>query len=1036
MKTTHSIIAFALAICLGLTPQVAATPAVPTEATTKDSDARQWSGIDGTRYGDSIRRTSRVTYTDAGVPLQASCNLAGDIRNDLVFVDIARGKMHIVDHIPYGSDSDDVTLPIGAQDGVVSVDLPAGTTGVASCIKVERGAPAKIAVASGKNVFIGDSTGFPSTPTYTFDDDVTAIAPVTAGVDVPGMVVAAGGSVHYFAQVDGTAATTVWTGAGAVGTLAPIGYTAGDSPTIGVGAPSSATAYALPLDAPAGPIGSGATTITGGTSFGTSLVGIGDVNGDDLDDYAVGAPLANDHTGAVAIVYGTSSAGGRIAVDTASVGPTPVVRDGTPAGTLIRQVGRGRIGTTLAYIPQYDPDNRGALVIGRPDHEEHPGAVIVSETELNQNWNTGGGLDSVPSSSSVFLASEEGGVGDGGYNVGVVAPFDSDTDLTAVYTADTKGKIDVWTVDMRRQHETTPPASPLYPAPPAPSASAAYTPVDEVAAKSWLGTFTGGLGGALAKGSCDVTGDGIADIISGNAIRSEYKFDPFYEDSTPTHGWVFNVTGAVQIIPGGTPGGVIGEGAADSGREDPSRDGKGVITLVGPRTTADPSTDSAVGFSVACLGDVNGDGVSDIAASSVTTGKVWVIYGGAALASTSLEDLSPARGYVITLPPDGAGGYQVTRVGDVDGDGLADVGFVVSNAALAMQDLSKTYGSAFIVRGNATGQAVTMTSLESPAVLLRINSPLGHTFNAFTPVGDVNGDGHGDYVVTDFNSFTPKGTVPGAAWVIYGGSGGLVDLGGAYPGYALTVDDSASFRLGAGNSIARGGDVNGDGIGDFVIGFDGGTIMNQTEGGVALVLGTTDASVTERHIDPTGATTDDHVRIVTGAQKESGFGWAVDTTPTGLLAIGASGEGANGAVHVLRLADIPAGATPISALGDRVTTIDSKGERSRFGRTVAFVGNVLGEPTLAFGGDGVIDNPATEEEGYAHSAHILAVTAQSVTPAAPATGSGDSAGSSSPAEIGGIVGGIVGAIALALGIAGLIQQFFPEQLKQFLAGLR
>lgn len=100
MKTTHSIIAFALAICLGLTPQVAATPAVPTEATTKDSDARQWSGIDGTRYGDSIRRTSRVTYTDAGVPLQASCNLAGDIRNDLVFIDAARGKMHIVDHIP------------------------------------------------------------------------------------------------------------------------------------------------------------------------------------------------------------------------------------------------------------------------------------------------------------------------------------------------------------------------------------------------------------------------------------------------------------------------------------------------------------------------------------------------------------------------------------------------------------------------------------------------------------------------------------------------------------------------------------------------------------------------------------------------------------------------------------------------------------------------------------------------------------------------------------------------------------------------
>lgn len=77
-------------------------------ASITDSDARKWSGIDGSRYGDSIRKTSRVTYTDAGKPLPVSCDVTGDNRPDMIFVDEAQQKIHVVDHIPYGSDEDDV----------------------------------------------------------------------------------------------------------------------------------------------------------------------------------------------------------------------------------------------------------------------------------------------------------------------------------------------------------------------------------------------------------------------------------------------------------------------------------------------------------------------------------------------------------------------------------------------------------------------------------------------------------------------------------------------------------------------------------------------------------------------------------------------------------------------------------------------------------------------------------------------------------------------------------------------------------------
>ena len=44
------------------------------------------------------------------------------------------------------------------------------------------------------------------------------------------------------------------------------------------------------------------------------------------------------------------------------------------------------------------------------------------------------------------------------------------------------------------------------------------------------------------------------------------------------------------------------------------------------------------------------------------------------------------------------------------------------------------------------------------------------------------------------------------------------------------------------------------------------------------------------------------------------------------------------------------------------------------------MGDFLGKPTLAIGGDGVIDDPLSGQEGYAHSAHVLAVAIDRVLP--------------------------------------------------------
>ncbi len=1046
--------AFLAAFSMGFAPLAQADVSSPSAQPEKhagpdDSNARKWAGIDGKRYQDSIRKTFRITYPDAGSVPPVSCDVTGDTHNDMIFLDTKNKKIHVVPYIPYGSDEKEVTRKISQQPGALHIDLPEGTGEYRlACVKQERGKKAVLAVANGTKIYLSTSealaTGrFTPSATYTFKHEVQAVAPMTPDVGEVGMLAVTNGTLYMFSKlkksgetVNGNLTVDKRWPLGAEEkepvTLTPLGGVFGDEEDgypVGVGIPGKNLVYVISTDAEDRESAANAGTVVKAQSgaFGTALVGIGDVNGDGVDDYAVGAPEANGNAGAVAIIYGSPRIVGDITVKVDSADDKPVLRGGKAAGTLIRQVNMGKIGTSLAYIQQYDPDNPGALVISRPVHEEHPGAVIVSEKVLNKNWNTKRGLDEIPQNRIAFLASEEGGAGDGGYYVGTVPASDSDNRLPGVYTADTKGKVDVWTVDMRLQNKTTPPVKPQYPQPPAPSAAEAYKPVNETDRKSWLGEFTAGLGGALARGRCDVTGDGKPDIVSGNAVRSEYKFDPYYESSTPTHGWVFNVTGQLQIIPGGTPGGKTW-----------STDG--IISINGPRETPDPAVDATLGLTVACAGDVNGDGVGDIIASSGGMGKVWVIYGGKDLALTDLNNLTPQRGFAVNMPPNkGAAGFQVTRVGDLDGDGLADVGFVLANTALAA-DTPGQYGTAFVVKGNKDGHSVDLTAPEKANrdVIWQVRTPQGHTLSAFSPIGDVNGDGVTDYALADFNYFVAKKkTVPGMAWVVYGDKSlKQVDLGKAFSGYTLEMSDDASYRLGAGNSIAPAGDVNGDGVGDFVIGFDGGVVSNQNGGGIALVHGSKEAGTKVRHLDPADISkSDKNTAFLTGVSKESGFGYAVDVLPASkdnpdaLAAVGAYAQGENGSAYVLRLRDIPAGVSAVDKLGKKVTVIADSGQKSRFGRSVAFVGDVLGKPTLAVGGDAVIDNATSGEQGYAHSAHILAVAVQSVTPKDDGTGeggggsgsgsgtnpSGEPSGETNP---GGTSGGTAGTGTAAPGTAG------------------
>ena len=225
------------------------------------------------------------------------------------------------------------------------------------------------------------------------------------------------------------------------------------------------------------------------------------------------------------------------------------------------------------------------------------------------------------------------------------------------------------------------------------------------------------------------------------------------------------------------------------------------------------------GISVACAGDVNGDGYSDVIIGAdsyddgpnMFEGRAFVHYGSATGISATPDST-----------PDDANqqeanfGVSVASAGDVNGDGYSDVIIGASFYNGPTTGITNE-GAAYIYHGSATGLAA------SPNIRLLGSQSLSDFGYSVAGAGDVNGDGFSDVIIGADLYDSPSLVDVGRAYVYYGSVTGI-------PSSAGNIFDCDQTDAYFGYSVAGAGDVNGDGYNDVIVGayrYNDGAIANE-----------------------------------------------------------------------------------------------------------------------------------------------------------------------------------------------------------------
>ncbi|MBK9331422.1 MAG: VCBS repeat-containing protein [Ignavibacteria bacterium] len=329
-----------------------------------------------------------------------------------------------------------------------------------------------------------------------------------------------------------------------------------------------------------------------------------------------------------------------------------------------------------------------------------------------------------------------------------------------------------------------------------------------------------GFGSSISAAG-DLNGDGFDDVIIGahytqwdltsdTSGSSAYVFYGSANGLKSTHDWYY-ILANHSFIAVTTIGDVNGDGYSDLltgsllleetqwGNLKPE-----YYAFYGGNVVLDPAPDWTVngtghfGISVSDAGDVNGDGYSDVmigSPSQLNSAGKVYVYHGSSLGLNTSPDWT-AVGDSGSLF-----GESVSSAGDVNNDGYDDV-IIGARGYLN--------GRAYVFHGSPTGLVA------NPSWLRDSYSPGTWFGYSVSGAGDVNGDNFSDVVIGMFNYYY-QGSRRIGAYIYTGSSSGLSQEA------AWTA--SSELDISFGRSVSDAGDVNGDGYDDVIVGGNAGLLF-------------------------------------------------------------------------------------------------------------------------------------------------------------------------------------------------------------------
>ncbi len=348
------------------------------------------------------------------------------------------------------------------------------------------------------------------------------------------------------------------------------------------------------------------------------------------------------------------------------------------------------------------------------------------------------------------------------------------------------------------------------------------------------GESTGDYAGYSVAGAGDQDGDGLGDIaigamnldtggsnaggvyvigglVTGAVSLAEEAHLLWCTEAGGGVGWT--IDGGHDLTGNGWPDLVMGSYTSDK----VTTNGGTVYVVQGP-VTASASLDEAYlllqgeygdleGYSVAIGGDVDGDGYRELLVGApeddiefTNTGSL-LVYQGPLDAGYGEPDTE-----IYGETDYDRLGYWVADGGDIDGDGYDDL----LGGGIYADFIRYNAGVVYVVPGPVWGRR-SVGDVQAARI---VGAEVSDEIHVVEGAGDVNADGFDDVIIGARYHDGELGEDSGGAWLLLGPITGNIDLQTDADLAFVAQEETEAL----GTSVSRAGDLNGDGVGDLLLG--------------------------------------------------------------------------------------------------------------------------------------------------------------------------------------------------------------------------